>query len=210
VESQACIYELVNYLTASETESKMGYANQLEKDEAIKSKRKSGAGFMALETFGKRLRALRQDKNLSQIELRDKIKAETEVEIGETYISELERTSKMPSLEVAAALARVLDVTLDYLGLLIDDGTVTYRRVSPPTYFSEEADEVAQLVDHMRPEQRSVVAAVARNLAVLTTERARRQAETKDILDSVERELGRDARLAYERVLRNKGLLIGN
>lgn len=91
---------------------------------------------MALETFGKRLRVSRIDKELSQIQLRDKMEKLHEVSIGETYISELERTDRMPSLEVAAAMARVLDVSLDYLGLLIDDG-VSYRRQPPPdNYFS--------------------------------------------------------------------------
>jgi transcriptional regulator with XRE-family HTH domain len=174
-------------------------------------RRKNEGGLMALDTFGKRLRVLRVDKALSQTELRDKMEKLAGVKIGETYISELERTDKMPSLEVAAAMAKVLDVSLDYLGLLIEDAEQSYRRApTPASYFSEEADEVAQLVDRMSAQQRSVVVSVARNLSVLTTERARRQAEFKELLASIERDLGLDARKAFERILRNKGLYIDN
>jgi transcriptional regulator with XRE-family HTH domain len=172
---------------------------------------KAGKVFMGLDTFGKRLRAIRQDRDLSQIQLRDRMERECRVAIGESYISELERTDKMPSLEVAAAMAKILDVSLDYLALLMDDGSISYNRSMPPIpYFSEEADEVAGLVDHMRPEQRGVVIQVARNLSYTSTDRQRRAAEMRDLLESVEREKGRDARNDLESILRSKGLLIGS
>lgn len=53
---------------------------------------------MALETFGKRLRVSRIDKDLSQIALRDQMETVYGVSIGETYISELERTAYCPTL----------------------------------------------------------------------------------------------------------------
>lgn len=161
---------------------------------------------MALDTFGKRLRSLRQDfeGGMSQIELRDKLRA-IQVDIGETYISELERTNRMPSLEVAAGMARVFKVSLDYLGMLIIDA-LPLERDAPPHYFSPEADEVAQLVDAMRPEQRSALLGVARNMVSFPADRQRRAIEVKDILDSIERDLGKDARINVERVLRQQGL----
>lgn len=163
---------------------------------------------MALDTFGKRIRALRMDRGLSQVELRDRMHKEAEVEIGETYISELERSDRMPSLEVAAAMAKVLDVSLDYLGLLVDDGE-SYKRTPAPVYFSEEADRIAELFDAMRPEQRRALYTLARDLSGNPVERAKQDAEKEDLLDSVERELGVDARADVERVLmRYKRLLI--
>lgn len=185
------------------------YADQLRNNIDTRCRRKGRAAYMPKETFGRRLRGLRQDKEWSQIELRDNIKKVTGVEIGETYISELERTEKMPSLEVAAAMAKTLEVTLDYLGFLIDDGSISYKRTQPDVYYSPEADEVARMVDRMSPSERSVIMQVARNLSALTTERARRQAETEDILDSIEREMGIDARREYARILRSKGLYAG-
>jgi transcriptional regulator with XRE-family HTH domain len=167
-------------------------------------------GLMALDTFGKRLKVLRVDRGLSQIDLRDQMEKLCGVSIGETYVSELERTTKMPGLQVAAAMAKVLDVSLDYLGLLIDDASVSYQRFVPASYLSEEADEVAQLVDAMRPEQRALVANLARNLSLPVNERERRRAEAQDILDSVERDLGLEARKRVERIMRNKGLLLNN
>jgi transcriptional regulator with XRE-family HTH domain len=78
--------------------------------------------YLPLRTFGKRLRIARIERNLSQVELR----AEMEkygVTIGQTYISELERSDKAPSLPVAAGMAKALGVSLDYLGMITDQPT---------------------------------------------------------------------------------------
>ena len=163
-------------------------------------------GFMALDTFGKRLRVLRIDREMSQIDLRDRMDKSYGVKIGETYISELERTDKMPTLQVAAAMARALETSLDYLGLLTEDSTAPYQRTPPPEYFSPEADEVAHLVDTMRPDQRDVVLNVARGLFA-PTQRQREQAEMRAMLDSVERDAGIDTRKKVEKILRAMGLL---
>lgn len=169
--------------------------------------RTKGTTYMALNTFGKRLRALRQDRGLSQIDLRDRMEKECGVNIGGAYISELERSDRTPPLATAAAMAKVLNVTLDYLGLLIEDGELSYVRSDEAvSYITPEADQVAQLVDTMRAEERAILFNLARNLAVVSGERKRNEMEVREILDSVERTLGREARLAVERRLRGKGL----
>lgn len=166
---------------------------------------------MALDTFGKRIRALRQERGLSQIDLRERMEKEAGVTIGETYISELERKPITPSLEIAAAMAKVLDVTLDYLGMLIEDGELSYKRVeSSPTYFSAEADEVAQIVDVMRPEQRTMLVTVARNLSALPGARQRRKEDALEMLKLIETTLGIPARQAVERAMYASGLFGGD
>lgn len=72
------------------------------------------------DTVGKRIRLLRQDLDLNQATLVSELK-KLGVEIGSSYISELERTDKVPSGTVLAGLARVLGTTTDYLLLLTDD-----------------------------------------------------------------------------------------
>lgn len=163
---------------------------------------------MQLDTFGKRLRVLRMDRGLSQIDLRKDMEKRHGVDIGETYISELERTSKMPSLEVAAAMAKTLKISLDYLALLTDDSVGSYQRETTVPYLSEEADEVALMVDSMSPDQRGIAVVLVRNLMTLPSDRQRRQAEMKDMLESVERQLGKDARDAVEKIVRDKGLYV--
>lgn len=163
---------------------------------------------MQLDTFGKRLRVLRMDRGLSQIELRTEMEEKHGVDIGETYVSELERTNKMPSLEVAAAMAKTLKISLDYLALLTDDSVSSYLRETAVQYLSEEADEVASMVDTMPPDQRGIAVTFVRNLLALPSDRQRRQAEMKDMLESVERQLGKDARDAVERIVRDKGLYV--
>jgi transcriptional regulator with XRE-family HTH domain len=163
--------------------------------------------WMPLDTFGKRLRVLRIDRDLSQIELRDKME-KVEMPIGETYISELERTSKMPSLEVAAAMAKVLDVSIDYLGLLIEEALPYRRQPTPDPYYSEQADEIAKLVDSMHPSQRELILSVAKNMLSAPTQRQAERAEMRDILDSIAREHGDNVRREIEKLMRNKGLPI--
>ena len=74
-----------------------------------------------LNTFGRRLRILREDAGLTQNELRERVLERTGVTMGISYISEIERNDRAPSVTVAAALARGLDTSLDYLTLLTDD-----------------------------------------------------------------------------------------
>lgn len=166
---------------------------------------------MPPDTFGKRLRVLRAERDLSQIALRDRMEKLYEVSIGETYISELERSDKMPGLEVAAAMAKALDVSLDYLGLIINEPLSWRREVAAPEpYYSEQADEIAGLVDDLTPAQRDLLLNVAKSMGAAPSQRQRERAEIRDILDSIERRFGRQVRREVEQVLRNKGLLLDN
>lgn len=163
---------------------------------------------MELKTFGQRLRWARQNHaKITQTELAKKMKEEQGVPIGKNYISELEKeeAKKRPSFEMVRAMAAAMNVSLDFFGRFTELLEPVHGKEQSPHYFSEEADEVAQLVDAMKPEQRVLVLNLARNITA-PTERERRQSEVKDILDSIERELGRDTRVSVERVLRSRGL----
>jgi len=61
------------------------------------------------QVFGKRIRELRKERELSQIELAAK------VGIDRSYIGFLERGERNPSLEMIAKIAEALDVTPDEL-----------------------------------------------------------------------------------------------
>lgn len=165
---------------------------------------------MALDTFGKRLKMLRVDRGMSQIELRDKMEKLYGVSIGETYVSELERSSKMPSLEVAAAMARALEVSVDYLGLIIEDALPYKREDVTPLYFSPEADEVARLVDAMPQMHRAMIVSMLRGFASPLNEQQRMRANIKVMLESVEKNQGTGARVEMERRLREIGLYWDN
>ena len=78
------------------------------------------------DTFGGRLTEAREEAErwdgkgygYTQGELADLLARDYEVTIGRSYLSELERSwqqNKMPSLEVAAALAQALNVNLNWL-----------------------------------------------------------------------------------------------
>lgn len=166
---------------------------------------------MPLETFGERLRWARQTHaQLSQIELRDRVKEVYGVSIGANYISEMElERGKKPSFEVVRAMAGVLGVSLDWLARFTQDFLPVTERESIPAYFSEEADLVAQLVDSMPSDRRGLVLSVVRNMTPSTDERQRRIAEVAEILNSIERELGGDARANVERIMRERNFFAG-
>lgn len=104
-----------------------------------------------LDTFGKRLRLLREDLGLTQGELAEKLR-EYGQPVGQSYISELERTDKMPSGAVVAGLAEILGCTSDFL-LLLSDATnpidpnrddVLIIDLDDPSMKSEISDLVAR------------------------------------------------------------------
>lgn len=59
--------------------------------------------------FGKRLRELRKERNLSQRQVAE------ELFVGQTTISGWEKAKKEPSLDILQMLANYFDVTVDYL-----------------------------------------------------------------------------------------------
>ena len=66
--------------------------------------------------FGERLRALRQEKNIGQIQLAK------ELDVGKSIISLWEIGRCEPTLSKLVAMARFFHVSIDYLAGLKDDG----------------------------------------------------------------------------------------
>lgn len=151
------------------------------------------------ETFGWRLKRLRMDLGLTQEDLRAELERATGRVVGKTYITDLERTERMPSLAMAAAMARMLGTTTDYLALLSDDPEPP--RAQPEQYISPEADEVARLMDAMPADARRDLLAVAQRMAQSTTGPSPRKADVDMLLRLVELDYGIDARRRLERAL---------
>lgn len=73
-----------------------------------------------LNTTGKRIRVLRDDQHLSQASLAVEL-GNLGIDVGQTYISKLEKAGVMPNGHVIAGLAQALNTTSDYLLMLTDD-----------------------------------------------------------------------------------------
>lgn len=73
-----------------------------------------------LNTTGKRLRALRLERDVSQIELVRRLEG-VGVSIQNSYISRIEKEDLTPSAEVLVGIAQVLNTTTDFLLLLSDE-----------------------------------------------------------------------------------------
>lgn len=67
-----------------------------------------------METFGQRLRYLRQEKNIGQIQLAK------ELEVGKSIISSWELGICEPTLSRLIAIAKYFGVSIDYLAGLED------------------------------------------------------------------------------------------
>ncbi|MCM1368615.1 MAG: helix-turn-helix domain-containing protein [Roseburia sp.] len=61
------------------------------------------------DSFGKRLRAMRQERNLGQIKLAK------ELDVGKSIISLWENDECEPTLSKLVAIAKYFDVSIDYL-----------------------------------------------------------------------------------------------
>lgn len=154
---------------------------------------------MRRDSFGRRLKILRTDMGLRQEDLRAEMKRVAGVDIGATYISELERTDKMPSLQVAAAIARVLGTTTDYLALLSDDPEPSHD--PPERYITPEADAAARIIDALPAEARRDVLAVVQRITQPIAGPSPRKADIDYLLRLVELDYGIDARRRLERAL---------
>lgn len=62
-----------------------------------------------METFGERLRSLRQERGIGQIELAKKL------DVGKSIISLWEQNKCEPTLSKLIAMARFFGVSIDYL-----------------------------------------------------------------------------------------------
>lgn len=75
------------------------------------------------ETTGQRIKALRTKQGLTQKNLAILLKQEThgQVDVGVSFLSQIESGSKAPSTDMVGALAGVLGTSADYLLLRVDD-----------------------------------------------------------------------------------------
>lgn len=91
--------------------------------------------------LGQKLRQARLDKGYTQQSLSEK------ADIGEVYLSEIERGLKMPSMNLFIKLITALDISADYI---LRDGV--------PTGKDFVYDELTQKLDSLTPKQRKTAA----------------------------------------------------
>jgi len=163
---------------------------------------------MGRETFGRRVRQLREDLGWTQSELRDEVKRKAGVTMGASYLSQLERAKeggKLPSLEIARGLAIALGCSLDYLALLSDSPSLTDQDIGN-SFLSEEAETVAAVTDSLSPSGRHMIYQVARIQADVEREGiAARMEEFKALLNMVESLAGPEVRRRIEAEVRRAG-----
>lgn len=91
--------------------------------------------------LGQKLRQARLDKGYTQQSLSEK------ADIGEVYLSEIERGLKMPSMNLFIKLITALDISADYI-----------LRDEFPTGKDFVYDELTQKLDSLTPKQRKTAA----------------------------------------------------
>lgn len=126
------------------------------------------------ETFGGRLTEAREEAErwdgngigYTQGELADLLRERCGVEIGRSYISELERSwkqDKMPSLEVARALAAVLRVNLAWLAGVSPNKDP--EDAAADLAWQPTTNTISNIIDSWTEDQRQMLLAAIRALA---------------------------------------------
>ena len=84
-----------------------------------------------LNTFGKREKAIREERLYTQEDLVSLLKVRLGMDVSQGYLSKLETApaGKWPGSEIVAGVARVLRTSTDYLLLLTDDPRPIGERV---------------------------------------------------------------------------------
>jgi transcriptional regulator with XRE-family HTH domain len=111
-----------------------------------------------LSTYGRRVRFLREQRDMLQKELREALIASGNP-MSAGYSSGLENGDQQPTGEIIAATARILGTSTDFLLMMTDDPTpVAERRAE--VYQSAEMAEAAQLIDGMDKPHRDLCMSV--------------------------------------------------
>ena len=101
-----------------------------------------------LQSMAKRVRVLREDAGLNQIELAAEVRRRG-VSCSNSLVSSIETGRANLSIEVFIAIADALDVTLDYLATRTNviESPQAESAPTPPVMWHAETDEVAAVVD---------------------------------------------------------------
>ena len=137
---------------------------------------------MALDMFGttgKRIKALRTSRDINQKELVAALKGQG-VDVGPSFLSQIESSRKTPSIELLIALAKSLGTTTDYLLMLTNDPAPSASTESQIVIDVQDAAEralIEEWVDVMQdiePERReNVLRSVRLMLSALQSPRPR-------------------------------------
>lgn len=98
--------------------------------------------------FGKRLRQIRTEKNISISTLAEK------VGVLDTYIPQLERGKKLPSFDTLICIANALEVTVDEL-------VCDYVNADSTTV----ANNISKKIQHLNPNQKRYIEDIIDKLA---------------------------------------------
>lgn len=138
---------------------------------------------------GKRIRIMREERGINQTELAE------ELEVAPSYVSQLEKDRREPSVDVLVKLVKQLKTSADYLLMLSDEPDKAAGRALD-RYISPEADTVAEIIDSLPMASRTMMLALTRIVA--DHERQRTDEEFSNLLGYVESTLGRVARQQVE------------
>lgn len=122
------------------------------------------------QSFGWRLAKMREDREMSQKEVVEKLAKYNIEGIPRSIpaLSQLELgMTKRVHVDLLLALSEILNANVAYL--------ITGEEPESPVMWSEEADQVANLIDKMLPRSRQLIKTIAKNL--LTIDNEQREAE---------------------------------
>lgn len=154
------------------------------------------------KSFGRRVKLLREDLEIGQLELANQVSAKHGVSFTQSYLSKLESGEKMPGGEIVLALAIELATTTDFLLGRTTDPNIPQEKEEPTIAISPEGEQVAKLIDALSPEKRQEAQRLVQSLYEEEALRRTRNAELwQSLLGTVEKIAGHGVRQQVEQAL---------
>lgn len=132
-------------------------------------------------TTGKRIRLLREEAGLTQSEFVEAL-GRVGVNFSQGSLSNVENGGRVPGGEVIAGAVQVLRTTADFLLLLTDDPNPPTGELESSVAMSEDAEEVARIVDGLDVDLRALVVTVAQAMRQIDRERRSNHQEIANLL----------------------------
>lgn len=108
-------------------------------------------------TYGKRQRLLREDAQLTQIELTELVN-KAGVKVTQGYLSKLEKSTRMPSAALVAGVAKALNANPAFLLMLSDDPTPhSDSDIDDIEPYSDEVTAACEMLEMMDEDTRRLM-----------------------------------------------------
>lgn len=137
-------------------------------------------GELMLDTMGQRLTALQRQREWSNKDVTELLKGYG-IDIDPSHYSRLVNDKSLPSVQVAIALAKLFETTIDFV-LGMEWATDEHRIVAPDAFITNEANAIGVMLDRMDVDMRKRALHIVGELLEINDERRNLHADIAELL----------------------------